>query len=228
MLRRFYINPVLDMETMTWSNSGEVWLDDSEMMSFKGDPTAQAAEQSQANFDNTLMSLMQAQYGKQSAITTYLTNQMEPQINAGGVGIAAPALAAARTGATDTLTTQFENARKAANATENQSGLPSGVNSQIDSALLSEEAQAQAKAQSDITLQNEAQKQANYWNSINTLNGQAATENPLGYANAATSGSGAVAGLSQAVTASNQSQLLGALGGLAGGVGGALTAHFVK
>lgn len=192
----------------------------------KGDPTAQAAEQSQADFDNQLMKLMQAQYGKQSAITTYLTNQMIPQINAGGVGIAAPALTAMRTGATDTTSTQYENARKAAAASENSSGLPSGVNAQIDSAILSEEAQAQSQAQNQITLANEQQKQQNYWNSINTLNGQAATENPLGYANAATSGSGAVAGLSQAVTASNQSQLLGALGGLAGGIGGALTKKF--
>ncbi len=49
------------------------------------------------------------------------------------------------------------------------------------------------------------------------------SQNPLGYAGAATSGSNAVAGLSQAVTASNQSQLLGALGGIAGGVGTALS-----
>ncbi len=195
---------------------------------FKGDPTAQASEEAQANFDNQLMSMMQAQYGKQSAITTYLTNQMTPQINAGGVGIAAPALTAMRTGSTDTLTNQFQNAEKAANASENQSGLPSGVNAQIDSSLLSEEAQAQSQAQNQITVENEQQKQQNYWNSINTLNGQAATENPLGYANAATAGSDSVANLSQAVTASNQSQLLGALGGLAGGIGGALTGKFVK
>src|SRR5579864_206655 len=227
MLRKFYLNPSLDMETMIWSNDRVVFFDDRTIMLFKGDPTAKAAEAHQAAFDDTLMSLMQAQYGKQSAITTYLTNQMTPRINAGGIGTPAAALAAERTSATDTLTTEFQNARKAAAASENQSGLPSGANAQITSAILSEEARTKSGAQADITAQNEARRQADYWNSINTLSGNAAQINPLGYANAATSGSGAVSGLSQAVTASNQSQLLGALGGLAGGVGGALTSHFL-
>ena len=195
---------------------------------FKGDPTAQAAEQSQATFDNQLMSLMTAQYGKQSAITTYLTNQMTPQINQGGVGIGGAALAAMRTNAADTTTTQFQNERKAAASLGSQSGLPSGVNAQLSAEALNQEALAQSQAQNQITGLNEQTKQANYWNAISTLNGQAATENPLGYANAATSGSGAVAGLSQAVTAANQSQLLGALGGIAGGIGTAVGGYFGK
>jgi hypothetical protein len=189
------------------------------MICFKGDPTAEASEEAQSTFDTQLMGMMQQQYAKQSAITTYLTNQMTPQISAGGIGIAPNALAAARTQATDTLSTQYQGAMKSAASSEDQSGLPSGVNAQIQSSLGSQEAQAQAGGQQQITLANEQQRQQNYWNSINVLNGQAATENPLGYANAATAGSGAVAGLSQAVTASNQSQLLGALGGVASGVG---------
>src|SRR5438105_998688 len=76
---------------------------------------------------------------------------------------------------------------------------------------------AQAAAQLGITQQNEALKQANYWNSINVLSGQAATANPLGYANSATSGSGAVADLSKAVTAANGPTLGAVLGGVAGG-----------
>src|SRR5579862_4340222 len=100
-MNRFYIDPTLDMETLTWTHEGEFWSD--VYVSFKGDPTAQAAEQSQANFDNQLMAMMQTQYGKQSAITSYLTNQMTPQISAGGVGINPAALTAMRTGATDNL-----------------------------------------------------------------------------------------------------------------------------
>lgn len=217
MLRKFYLNPSLDMETLVWSHDEEVWLDDRETMSFKGDPTAQAAEQSQANFDTTLQNLMTAQYGSQTSILNYLKNQMEPQIAAGGIGTPAAALAAERTQATDTLSTQFAGAQKAVNASENQSGLPSGVNAQIDSSLLSQEAQAQSGAQENITAQNNAIKQANYWNAIGTLSGTASQENPLGYASAANGAAGTVAPLSQAVTASNQSQLLGALGGIVGG-----------
>jgi hypothetical protein len=57
---------------------------------------------------------------------------------------------------------------------------------------------------------------------VNALNGVAAEENPLGYASASSTAGGTVAGLSQAVTASNQSQLLGALGGIVGGAAGGL------
>ena len=228
MNKIFYINPVMDMESLTWTNSGEIWLSSGECFQFKGDPTAQAAEQQQQQFDSQLMTMMQAQYGKQSAITSYLTNQMTPQISAGGVGINPAALTAMRTSATDNVSNQFQGALKAANASENQSGLPSGVNAQVDSSLLSQEAQTQAGAQQQITLANEQQRQQNYWNSINVLNGQAATENPLGYASAATAGTNAVANASQAVTAANQSQLLGALGGIVGGVGGALVTGGMK
>jgi hypothetical protein len=187
---------------------------------YKGDPVAKQSEASQAAFNTSLMNIFQAQYGKQSAITDYLTQKMQPLINKGGEGYSPEALAAMRTSATDTLSNQFQGAQRAVNATE-QRGLPSGVNAQVSGSMQAQEAEAQAQAQLGITQQNEQLKQQNYWNSINVLNGQAATLNPLGYAGSATSGSGAVAGLSNAFTNSNQSQLLGALGGIAGGAGSA-------
>src|SRR5450631_4191606 len=83
------------------------WRDGVLLIRFKGDPVAKQAEQQQMNFDSQLMTIFQAQYGKQSAITDYLTKQMEPQISAGGQGYSAQDLAAMRTSATDTISNQF-------------------------------------------------------------------------------------------------------------------------
>lgn len=190
----------------------------------KGDTTDQNAENAQASFDNQLTQIFTAQYQKQSAITNYLTNLVTPQITAGGQGYSGADLAAARTAATDTLSTQYQNAQRSVNAGESKA-LPSGVNAQVSGDLAASEASAQAGAQNNITQQNEQLKQQNYWNSINVLNGAAATENPLGYASASTSGNNAVANLSQAYTSSNQSQLLGALGGIVGGAASGFGAY---
>lgn len=210
---------IVDMETGVtillegFNGVVEEWL--------KGDPTAQAAEQQQMSFDQQLMQLFQAQYGKQSAITDFLTKQMEPLISKGGQGFSPESLAAMRTNATDQLSNQFAGAQRAVNATE-QRDLPSGVNAQVQGSLLAQEAEQQAAAQNNITVANEQQRQQNYWNSINVLNGQAATENPLGYANGATTGTNAVANASQAVTAAAGPTFGSVIGGIAGGVlGGA-------
>lgn len=210
------INPVWDMEALRIVSHSGSYECSGPYFHYKGDPTAQAAEASQASFDNTLQQIFQAQYGKQSAITDYLTKQMEPLISEGGQGYSPQDLAAMRTSATDTLSNQFQGAQRAINATE-QRGLPSGVNAQVSGSLMAQEAEQQSAAQLGITQQNEALKQQNYWNSINVLNGQAATLNPLGYANSATSGSGAVAGLSQANTAAAGPTAGAIFGSVAGG-----------
>lgn len=190
----------------------------------KGDPTAKAAEQQQLAFNTQLMSIFQQQFSKQSAITDYLTAKMKPIIDAGGTGLSPEALTAMRTSATDTISTQYNNAQKALNAHLTQageSGMPSGVTAQLDAALLQQQASETGQTQNQITLSNEQLKQQNYWNATNVLNGQAATMNPLGYAGTATQGGDTVANLSQAVTAANKSGLLGALGGAVGGLFGA-------
>lgn len=200
----------------------------------KGDQTANAAEQSQAAFDTQLQGMMKSQYGNSQQIYGFLKNILEPQIAKGGEGYTPEQLTAMRTGATDQISSGYNNAQAALQNRENQqnggSDLPSGVNSQLSASLLSNEAQAQAGAQNDITTQNANLQQTNYWNSINALAGQQASLNPLGYANSATSGSGAVSNLSQAVTASSGptfgSILGGVLGAAAGGASSALTGHF--
>jgi hypothetical protein len=209
----------------TWENySGPLAL-------CKGDKTAKASEIAQANFTNTLQNAFAIQFGKQGAITDFLTSKLKPIIEAGGVGYGREALTAMRTGATDQLSTAYQNAQKTLQNKEFSRGgedLPSGVNAQLDAELLNSEASDKATAQNNITLQNENQKQQTYWAALNGLSGNAATVNPLGYASSANQGSEAVAGLSQAVTASSQSQLLGALGGIAGGAGSALGGYFGK
>jgi hypothetical protein len=199
----------------------------------KGDSTAQASEQSQASFDNTLQQIFQQQYQSQTAQLNYLKNQLQPQIT-NPSGYSPAELAALRTSASDTNATQYQNAQTALNnQISQQSGGSklvgvSGATTEADAGLLNAEAQQEANSQNQITQQNAQLKQANYWNSINALNGVAAQANPLGYANSSTSGSGAVAGLSQANSAANQSQLLGALGGVASGAGSALGGWFAK
>jgi hypothetical protein len=213
---------------ITWDIDGNIvehewfWYDGPVALC-KGDSTAQAAEQQQAAFDTQLMQMFTAQYGNQQNMMNFLKGTLMPQI-ANPTGYDKATLAAMRTGATDTLSTEYNNAKAALQNSENQknggSDLPSGVNSQLDSALLSQEAQAKAGAQENITVQDASLKNANYWNAVNALSGQEAQMNPLGYAGAATSGSGAVSNLSNAVTASAGPTIGSILGGVVGaGVG---------
>jgi hypothetical protein len=189
----------------------------------KGDSTAKAAEQQQAQFDQQLMTIFQAQYGKQSATLSYLQGKMQPIIDAGGQGYSPTDLTAIRTSVSDTNAQQYQNAQVALNnkiAAAGGSKLAGVAGATIESqaALGAAEAQQEAASQNAVTQQNEQLKQQNYWNAINVLNGTAAQENPLGYSSAATSGSNSVANLSQAYTQSQQSGLMGALGGVIGGV----------
>ena len=184
--------------------SGIVWA-------CKGDSTASNAEKNQNAFDKQLMTLFQAQYGKQSAITDFLTKQMEPLISKGGQGYTPAQLTAMRTGASDALSTQFQGAQRAINATE-QRGLPSGVSAQVQGSLMAQEAEQQAAAQNQITTANANLQQQNYWNSVNVLNGQAATENPLGYASSAENSGNTIAGLSEAHTKSAVNSFGGEVG----------------
>lgn len=190
----------------------------------KGDSTAQAAEQQQSQFNSQLMSIFQQQFGQQSQILNYLKGKLEPMID-NPTGYSPEALATMRTSATDTLSDQYQNAQKALQGQEFTNGsrdLPSGTNDQLNEALLNAEAKDKANAQDTITLNDENLKQSNYWNAMNVLSGNVASQfNPLGYAGAATSGSNAVAGLSNAVTNSNQTGLMGLLGGGVSGLFGA-------
>ena len=193
----------------------------------KGDPLAQQAEQSQVNFNNQLMQVFSQQYATQSNTLNYLKGKMQPIIDAGDTGYDPATLTAMRTSASDTNSQQFQNAQQALqnriSAGSGGSKLVgvSGAATQDISQLMAAGAETEAGSQNQITTNNANLKQQNYWNAINVLNGNAAQNNPLGYASSANQGGDAAANLSQANTASQQSGLLGALGGIVGGLGGA-------
>lgn len=196
----------------------------------KGDSTLRSQEKSQAAFTGTLMSTFKTQFANQSGILNFLSGKLQPMIN-NPQGYSPEALAAMRTGATETGATQFGNAQKAlqeSEAARGGNGLPSGVDAQLTAQNANSAAAQESQAQEGITLQNEQQKQNNFWNATNALNGVAAEENPIGYAGQSTAGSQAVGDLGTAYKNSQSSQLLGALGGLAGGAAGALTSYGLK
>jgi hypothetical protein len=185
----------------------------------KGDETAQAAERQQAAFNTQLMGIFTKQFGAQQDVLKYLQGKMQPMIDS-PTGFSADAEAAMRTGASEQVAGSYQNATKAlANqrAQRGDAGLPSGVDAQIDAQVGAAAASDSARAQNDITLQDEQLKQGNYWNAINVLNGVGAQYNPQSYAGLYNQGAGNVANLSQAYNASKQSQLMGVLGGVVGG-----------
>jgi len=231
---RVTINPTFDMVSMTWlarpsyEYFGPVW-------GFKGDKTAQAAEQNQAAFDQQLMNIFTQQYGKQSQVFNFLTGRMQSMIS-NPTGYDPGALTAMRTSATDVNAQQTKNAQQAfANSVSARSGGSklagvSGAEASGEAAIAAEGAANEANSQNAITLANEQLRQQNYWNATNVLSGQEAVANPLGYSAGATSGTNAVSNASQAVTAAQGPSALQIVGGIVGGglaaaagPGGALT-----
>ena len=191
----------------------------------KGDSVAQQAEASQASFDSDLQGIFTQQFASQQNTLNLLKNTLTPQLT-NPTGYSATQLATQRTGASDVVAAQYQDAQKQMQNNQavraGSAGLPSGVNAQINASLASQAAQTEAGAQNQITQQNANLQQQNYWNAVNGLNGIAAQENPLGYAGAATSGSGAVSNLSNAVTASMGPSAGSILGGVVGAAGTAL------
>lgn len=196
-------------------------------MCSSGDSQLKASEQAQANFTNSLMSTFKTQFANQQDILKFITGKMEPIIN-NPQGFTPEQLAAMNTRNVEGSATSFANAEKATNelTAGRGNGLPSGVSAQISAENANDAARQEATGENQIALENAEQQQNNYWNALNVLGGASAQENPLGYAGAANSGSGEVAGLGDAFKSSQSSQLLGALGGLAGGAGSAVGAYF--
>jgi hypothetical protein len=195
----------------------------------KGDSTDKSMENNQLAFQEQLQGIFSQQYASQTNTLNYLNSKMEAQINTGGTGYNAATLAAMRTSATDQTAAATQNAERSAQQQEFSEGgqnLPSGVNAQINAGIKTVGAQAEAGAQENITQSNAALQNQNYWQATNVLAGDAAQANPLGYAGAFNQSGSAGAAESEAYTASNQSQLLGALGGIAGGLGTAVGGYF--
>lgn len=218
---RVTINPTFDMSTWTWMRRPSYEYCGPAML-FKGDKTAQTAEQTQAMFDQQLMNIFSAQYGKQSQVFDFLTGKMTEKLT-NPTGYDPSALSAMRTSASDVNAQQTKNAQQAyANMVSARAGGSkltgvAGNVAQGEADIAAVGASQEANSQNAITLANEQLRQQNYWNSVNVLSGQQAVANPLGYASGATSGSGEVSNLSGAVTAANGPTAGQILGGVVGG-----------
>lgn len=184
------------------------------------------SSQEQLQFNNQLMGIFTKQYQTQQDTLNYLQGQVKPIIaqSEAGQGMTTAAENAMRTSATDTIAAQGQAAQQALNAKEaTQLGgtnvLPSGTSAELNAALLNSTAQQQSQAQNQITQYNASLANSNLWNALNVEGGFAAQQNPLGYAGAATGGSGAVAAgsgaqsnLQNSIANANNSGFFGSLG----------------
>lgn len=186
----------------------------------KGDDTLKKQEQAQADFTNTLQANYKQQFAQQSSILSFLQNKLEPQIN-NPTGYDAKTLATMRTSATDTNASQFADSEKALNtaltARTGATTLPSGVDAQLQAGNFNAAAASQVEGQNQVTMADANLKNANYWNSVNALSGNAAQFNPTSYASSANTGAGVVGDLGTAYKSSQSSQLESTLGGIAAG-----------
>jgi hypothetical protein len=230
---RIFTKRVLDLETLQWI----VELDESfeyegpVAQCGGGDPTAQANEQLQNQFDQQLMGIFNNQYQNQTGILNFVKSQIEPMVQAGGTGYTPAQLTSLRTGATDTNAEAYQQAQAALNEQTQQASGGSkltgvaGATSENIAALDNAEAQTNAASQESITQADANLAQQNYWAGINTLAGNAAEVNPLGYSSAVQNGATAVSSDSKANSESQATsplnEVLGAVGGAAGGLFGA-------
>lgn len=193
-----------------------------------GDSNASSTESGEKNFTTTLQNAFGQQFAQQQATLNFLNGKMTSMVN-NPQGYDAATLGAMRTSATDTVAQQFQNAKIAnqnAQFGRGSENMPSGVNAQINAALTSQGAQAEAGAQNQITQQNGQLKQQNFWNATNALNGVAQEYNPTGFASSANNAAGEVAGLSSAITAANGPTFGSILGGAVTGATSALTSAY--
>lgn len=190
----------------------------------KGDDTLKAGEEQQMQFDQQLQQIFAAQYGQQQAQINYLNSILKPMA-ANPQGASQADLTAMRTSASDTIAQGTANAKQALNATEaargGGTGLPSGVQAQLDAGVNVAGMQQESQAQNQITEYNENLRQQNFWNAINGLSGNAAMLNPQSYGSLTNQGGGTLANLGTAYYNSQQSGWLNAaLGGLGAAAGG--------
>jgi len=200
---------------LNWTATVERYISEGRTVSGgKGDSTAKDAEKSQAAFTTTLQNAFKTQFATQQNVLKFLTGKMEAGIT-NPQGYDAATKSALNTNVIQDSATNFQNALKTAqaiDATHGGKGLPSGVQEQITGQLAGAQANSESAGLNQVQQQDAQLKQQNYWNSVNALNGTAAQINPLGYAGGANSGSGAVAGLSEAYSQSQQTGFLNTLG----------------
>ena len=190
----------------------------------KGDSTVSAAEKSQAGFQSTLQNAFATQFANQQGVLKNLTSSLTAQQN-NPQGFTNAEFQAANSNAINTTAAQEQNAIRAAqnSAAAHGGGLPSGVQEQVAGQIAGAGANQLSGELNQIQEQSAELANQNYWNATKGLEDVGSLENPNQFAASDNSAASSIANLSEAETASDQSQLLGALGGIAGGVGAALS-----
>jgi len=214
---------------MNWTEKVEQYIREGKTVSgSKGDEVLQSSERSSAAFTKTLQDSFAANFGKQSAILDSL-NSVFKGIVANPQGFSPQLLSALNTGNSEKVATNFAQARQALNAQEatHGNGLPSGVTAQLDQQLAGQAATADATGAREIAIQNENQRQSNFWNALQGESGVSKELDPLGYGQDVNQSADAAANLGKAYDASKGPGFMGILGGVLGGaVTGAATSGF--
>lgn len=186
----------------------------------KGDSTAQSTEQSQSNFSKQLQQSFAANNASQQNQLNFLNAKLQSTLN-NPQGFSPATLAAMRAQSNDAVAAQTQNSERAANTFETRggSGLPSGVNAQINAEIAQQAGQEGNAAQQNITEENAALQNQNYNTALGAEENVAQLENPEGMSGAANQAGGEVANLSEANTQASGPTFGSILGNTLGTVG---------
>lgn len=186
----------------------------------KGDATDTSTEKSTSEFAQQLQQAFAANNASQSNDFAFLNKKIQTTLN-NPQGFSPATLAAMRAQANDAVASQTQNSERAANTFETRggSGLPSGVNAQINAEIAQQAGQEGNQAQANITEENAALENQNYNTALGAEENVAQLENPEGMAGESNHASGEVASLANAETAASGPTFGSILGNTIGTVG---------
>lgn len=190
-----------------------------------------ATEEQNLNSTAAMTQTLQNDYSSAFANNQKILGNLTTTLNqavAKPQGFTSGQMAALRTGAMDTTTGAYNQAKVNAGAAAARYGgdVASGVTGQIMGDIGAAEAGTESQQQNQITEANAELQQQNYWKAISGLSNVAAEYNPTSYANAATSSSGATTSAAAQTLAEQQAGwqdtfgVISGVAGLAGAVAG--------
>jgi hypothetical protein len=218
---------------MSWTKTIERYIREGRPVSgSKGDSVLQSSEANSAAFQKTLTDTFKTQFANQTDILNKL-NGVFSNVISNPAGFSAPLLAALNTNNAETVGKDYAHAKQAyaetvaaRNGGRGDSGLPSGVDEQIQAQIGSSAAQEEASGTRQIAIANEQQRQQNWWQALTGEEGVAQAENPLGYSQTANQSADATANIGNAFNQSKGPGFWSVLGGIAGGAGTAAAGYF--
>lgn len=188
-------------------------------MCSSGDSDIKATEAAQTAFTQQLQQTFSTQFANQQGLLSQLQTALQPALS-GTQGFTPAQMTTLQTQNTEGAAKDFAAAQTATNqaiAARGGSALPSGATAQLTAENANAGAAEKAAGDQNIQLANAQQEEENRNNAINAELGISSQENPTAYASEANTGSNTVADLGTAFKNSQSSQLLGTLGGIAGG-----------